>query len=59
MGKYKKIGGGFMPSMEESIEVFERMAEMANVAAVETSQNINVDSMDCRERGGFGFRGLE
>ena len=48
-----------MPSFEESIGVFERMAEMANVAAVEISQNTNVDSMDCRESGGFGFRGFE
>ena len=48
-----------MPSLEESIGVFEQMTEMANVAAVEISQNINVDSMDCRESGGFGFRGFE
>ena len=48
-----------MPSLEESIGVFEQMTEMANVAEVETSQNINVDSMDRCERGGFGFRGLE
>ena len=45
-----------MPSLEESIGVFEQMTD---VAEVETSQNINVDSMDCCERGGFGFRGLE
>ena len=45
-----------MPSLEESIEVFEQMAD---VAEVETSQNINVDSVDCRECGGFDFRGLE
>lgn len=48
-----------MPSLEESIEVFEQMTEMANVAAVETSQNINLDSVDCRECGGFDFRGFE
>ena len=30
-----------------------------DVAEVETSQNINVDSVDCRECGGFDFRGLE
>ena len=45
-----------MPSLEESIEVFEQMAD---VAEVETSQNINVDSVDCRECGGFDFRGFE
>ena len=48
-----------MPSFEDTASIFERMAEMANVAAVETSQNINVDSMDRCERGGFGFRGFE
>lgn len=48
-----------MPSFEESIGVFERMAEMANVAAVEISQNTNVDSMDRCEREGFDFRGFE
>ena len=45
-----------MPSLEESIGVFE---QMTNVAEVETSQNINVDSMDRCEREGFGFRGFE
>ena len=45
-----------MPSLEESIEVFEQMTD---VAEVETSQNINLDSVDCREREGFGFRGFE
>ena len=48
-----------MPSLEESIEVFEQMTEMANVAEVETSQNINLDSVDCRECEGFDFRGFE